>query len=318
MSDLIARPARARALWMFHPSPDQQTQVGAGVFPYKAENGHRHVLANANEGRTPHAGAKTHGNPPFRVAVLHGGPGAAGEVAPVARELAKDMGILEPLQTAATVEGQVEELRQQLLEHARTPATLIGHSWGAWLAWMLAARHPDMVDRLVLVSSGVFEARYAEGLMEARKRRLSEAEQVEVDRLLTQLQAGSGMGKDALLARFGALMSRADGYDPLPEDGPEDGPSDAVRCDAAVFEGVWPRAAQLRADGRLLAMGRAIRCPVVAIHGDYDPAPAAGVREPLFAILDDFTFILLPHCGHTPWRERQAKEEFYQALCKAL
>jgi len=277
---------------------------------------------------------RTYGDPPYRVAVLHGGPGAAGEVAPVARELGKDMGVLEPLQTATTVEGQVEELRRQLLEYAQGPATLVGHSWGAWLAWIFAARHPDMVDRLVLVSSGVFEARYAEGLMEARKSRLAEAERVEVDRLLAQLQAGDGTDRDALLARFGALMSRADGYDLLPDDKPEDGPEDgsedgpendrsddppdAVRCDAAVFAGVWPQAARLRAEGELLAMGRAIRCPVVAIHGDHDPSPAAGVREPLSTVLDVFTFILLPHCGHTPWRERQARDRFYRVLREVL
>ena len=28
-------------------------------------------------------------------------------------------------------------------------------------------------------------------------------------------------------------------------------------------------------------MGRKIKCPVVAIHGDYDPHLAEGVREPL-------------------------------------
>jgi pimeloyl-ACP methyl ester carboxylesterase len=53
---------------------------------------------------------------------------------------------------------------------------------------------------------------------------------------------------------------------------------------------------------------------VTAIHGDYDPHPADGVRIPLEARLPDFRLILLRHCGHTPWRERQAKTEFYRLL----
>jgi translation elongation factor EF-4 len=54
---------------------------------------------------------RKYGSAPYRVAVVHGGPGAPGSVAAVARELAKGCGILEPLQTATTVAGQVDELR---------------------------------------------------------------------------------------------------------------------------------------------------------------------------------------------------------------
>jgi len=52
---------------------------------------------------------KKHGNPPFTVVVVHGGPGAGGEMAPVARELSKNFGVLEPIQTESTIEGQVND-----------------------------------------------------------------------------------------------------------------------------------------------------------------------------------------------------------------
>lgn len=42
---------------------------------------------------------RTYGQAPFKGAVLHGGPGAPGEMAPVAKELARFCGVLEPLQT---------------------------------------------------------------------------------------------------------------------------------------------------------------------------------------------------------------------------
>jgi pimeloyl-ACP methyl ester carboxylesterase len=61
-------------------------------------------------------------------------------------------------------------------------------------------------------------------------------------------------------------------------------------------------------------LGRQVVCPVVALHGDGDPHPAAGVREPLTGVLKDFQFILLRDCGHTPWIERRAKEAFYDIL----
>src|SRR5438093_128257 len=104
------------------------------------------------------ANLRTYGSPPFRVVVIHGGPGAPGEVAPVARRLAAARGVLEPLQTADSVRGQVEELREVIETGATPPVTLIGWSWGAFLSFILAARHPMLVGKLVLVSSGPFTA----------------------------------------------------------------------------------------------------------------------------------------------------------------
>lgn len=87
-----------------------------------------------------------YGNPPFTVAVIHGGPGAVGEMEPVARALSSSFGVLEPWQTANTVDGQVEELRESLECYTDDPCTLIGHSWGAWLAFLLAAKYPMLVQ----------------------------------------------------------------------------------------------------------------------------------------------------------------------------
>ncbi len=54
---------------------------------------------------------RIYGKAPYNVAVIHGGPGAPGEMAPVSRELASGWGVLEPLQTAESLEGQIEELK---------------------------------------------------------------------------------------------------------------------------------------------------------------------------------------------------------------
>ena len=54
---------------------------------------------------------RKYGSDPFRVVVIHGGPGAVGSVAPIARKLGQTRGVLEPLQTAPTLDGQIEELR---------------------------------------------------------------------------------------------------------------------------------------------------------------------------------------------------------------
>lgn len=53
------------------------------------------------------------GPAPYRTALVHGGPGGAGEMAPLARELsAHGHGVLEPFQTEFSVESQLRELSE--------------------------------------------------------------------------------------------------------------------------------------------------------------------------------------------------------------
>jgi pimeloyl-ACP methyl ester carboxylesterase len=258
---------------------------------------------------------RSYGARPYTVAVVHGGPGAGGEMAPVARELARTRGVLEPIQTALSLQGQIDELRDLLRQHADLPVALIGYSWGAWLSYLVAAYHPMLVRKLVLVSSGPFEQRYVGALSETRLARLSQDERTEWRQTIARLQDPSTSDKDAALGRLGALASKTDAYDPLPRGSLN---SDRIGAQGDIFHNVWQAAAQIREDGTLLALAHQIRCPVVAIHGDYDPHPARGVEEPLSAHLEDFAFLLLKQCGHTPWLERQARDQFYQALEQAL
>ena len=257
---------------------------------------------------------REYGQPPYRVAVVHGGPGAPGYMAPVARELAKDMGVLEPLQTKNTLNGQVEELADVLEKYAEVPVVLIGHSWGAMLSYITAARYPHLVQKLILVSSGPFEQKYAEDISGERLNRLSEKERIEVFELTEIINNDAPGDKDKSMGRLGELFAMADAYSALPpEKEPEPLPvSEEINCL------VWEEANKLRGSGELLEMGKGIKCPVIALHGSYDPHPADGIRDPLRRVLPDFKFILLEKCGHEPWLERFTKAEFYEILKNEL
>jgi len=256
---------------------------------------------------------RKYGKALFSTAVIHGGPGASGEMAPVARELSYDRGVLEPIQTAVSLEGQVEELKTILENHCDLPVTLIGFSWGAWLSFIVATRYPAIIKKLILVGSGPYEEKYAAKIQETRLNRLDEEERTEFESIFKTLDDPSTKDKNTVFAKLGALASKADAYDP------EIDKSEKNDCyDADIFQGVWPEAAKLRSSGKLLGLAKHIKCPVVAIHGDYDPHPAEGVQKPLSAILKSFRFILLKNCGHKPWIERQAKEEFFRVLKEEL
>lgn len=260
------------------------------------------------------ANMRMYGTAPFRVVVLHGGPGALGSMAPVARALAPEWGVLEPLLAALSIEGQIEELHTLLDRSASPPVTLIGSSWGAMLGFIFAARYPVLVGKLLLVGSGPYEAHYAAGIDQIRWQRLSQEEQRREQALLAALDDPAVAGKNAVFAQLGELSTRTDSYDPVSAD--MEAEDVEVRYD--VFTHVWPEAAALRASGQLLELGKQIRCPVLAIHGEYDPHPAVGIREPLARVLSDFRFILLSRCGHEPWTERYARDEFYRLVREEL
>jgi pimeloyl-ACP methyl ester carboxylesterase len=255
---------------------------------------------------------RNYGHKPYAVAVIHGGPGAPGEMAPVARELASITGVLEPLQTKDSLEEQVAELCDVLEKNGDLPVTLIGFSWGAWLSFIMTARYPSLVKKLILIGSGAFEQKYARNIVADRLNRLSEVERVEVFSLAETLNNPATGDKNTPMKRLGELFSKADSYDPLPHE------SEALEFSYDINQSVWNEAEEFRIRGELLRLGSQIRCPVVAIHGDYDPHLAEGVREPLSRVLKDFRFILLEKCGHEPWLERFAKDKFYEILRREL
>jgi pimeloyl-ACP methyl ester carboxylesterase len=252
------------------------------------------------------------GKVPYSVAVIHGGPGAPGEMAPIARKLSSLRGVLEPLQTEVTIEGQIDELEGVLKTTGNPPMTLIGWSWGAWLSFLFTAQFPSLVKKLILVGSGPFEEKYAADIMQIRLERLSGQDKKTVLDLIGILDDPHSADKNAVMARFGTLISKADSYDPVSHR------SDIIECQYHIYRSIWEQARKIRKDKSLLESGKTIRCPVLAIHGDYDPHPYEGVKEPLSLILKDFRFILLEKCGHTPWIERNAKDVFFEVLEKEV
>jgi pimeloyl-ACP methyl ester carboxylesterase len=131
---------------------------------------------------------RKYGNSPFNIALIHGGPGAAGEMAPVAIELSKRFNILEIHQTKLSIEGLIQELFLILDKEATPPITLIGHSWGAWLALIYATRFSSSIKKLIMTGSGPFQDEYAKDIMITRYQRLDEKEKTELQLLLAMLE----------------------------------------------------------------------------------------------------------------------------------
>ena len=117
---------------------------------------------------------RSYGGSGPHVIVVHGGPGACGSMAPVARGIADSFRVLEPFQsaTSATVADHVADLHEVVESYApETAPALVGHSWGAMLALAYAATHPSSAGPIVLVCSGTFDLAARERLTENLEQR---------------------------------------------------------------------------------------------------------------------------------------------------
>jgi pimeloyl-ACP methyl ester carboxylesterase len=256
---------------------------------------------------------RKYGTPPFRTAVIHGGPGAPGYMAPVARELAKITGILEPLQTKDSLKGQIEELQNQLTEHAEGRVMLIGSSWGAVLALFLAAEYKELVAKLILVGSAVFDARSSASIEGRRLQRLTPAKRRRYQSIMQNLMRAPENQRDILMREWGEILDDTDMCDPITQD------LEIIEVQYDIFSKVWFDFTELRDQpGYLKNLFSKINLPVVVIHGEYDPHPIEGIRPFLKECITNIHFYILPDCGHYPWNERRARDKFFEIVSREI
>ncbi|QEE14317.1 alpha/beta fold hydrolase [Promethearchaeum syntrophicum] len=260
---------------------------------------------------------RTHGKPPFQIVVLHGGPGAWGEMAPVAEYLSDTYGIIEPFFLEATLPEQLLELKQIIDIHNIEKVVLIGFSWGAWLRYLFAAKFPNLMKKLILVGSGPYKHQYYLELIDTRNNRMSQEQKEHYSEILNNLQDPNMTNNDASISQLGALCRKIDQYNDLEVEEPF--PTPHFDIDRTThFQKAMNEVIRMRKSGDLLKEAEKIKCPVVAIHGDYDPHPVNGVKIPLEKKIVDFQFFLLEKCGHKPWTERYARLEFYKLINSLL
>jgi pimeloyl-ACP methyl ester carboxylesterase len=255
---------------------------------------------------------RKYGKPPYLVVLVHGGPGAAGTMQAVAKNISVHHCVIEALQTRYSIDSLLVELRGVISLHGHPPVTLIGHSWGAWLSILFASKYPDQVKKLILVASAPLEEKYASKIMKTRLERLDEKDAGVLSMLMNQINISPANKKDPIFLEIADLMRKTDAYQP------EFASYRNVNFEYKIYESIWTEAERMRSGGELLLHASRVSCPVLAIHGDYDPHPYKGVKLPLEKAINDFRFHLLEDCGHEPWNEISAKNAFYDLLEKEI
>lgn len=210
------------------------------------------------------------------VIAIHGGPGAPGSVAPVARELADQFRVLEPFQRHAgdaplTVATHVADLHELVTAQDQAPA-IVGWSWGSMLALAYAAQWPESVARRVVINCGTFD------------------------------EASRAVFQHAVAEHPNAYF-----YDPITTN------TEERELDERGHEEAWGDMLRLQRDGIYPAAFAAIKAPVLMIHGSEDPHPGPMIRDCLRRYIAHLEYRELPRCSHYPWLERHACVPLFEA-----
>ena len=251
--------------------------------------------------------------------LLHGGPGAPGSMAPLARNLCSRFRVLEPLQRTSgsiplTVERHVTDLYAVLRDSLEEgPLTIIGFSWGAMLALTYAARFPVECRRVILIGCGTLD----EGSRKAYQRQMLQRTDSESQRRIRQLEGKLLVERDpecrnALFAELGAIYTRIQSFKALSAG------TEAALFDEAGFNETWDDVLALQKSGIQPAEFAHILAPVIMIHGDHDPHPGRMIYHSLKPYIRDLQYREIPRCGHMPWVEEEARHRFYKLLSNEL
>ena len=243
------------------------------------------------------------------VILLHGGPGAAGYMAPVARRLADIFHVFEPFQRGSGAEpltvarhvADLHELGESQLGDAR-PA-LVGHSWGAMLGLAYAAAHPNRVRAIVLIGCGTFDKAARERLCTTLERRMDDDLRQRLERLPTEFSEPD----DQFRARGELLL-------PLYSDDLISTDLEIEVCDARAHQETWEDMVRLQEAGVYPTAFAAIDAPVLMLHGAADPHPGEMIRASLEPYLPQLEYHRWERCGHYPWLERSVRDEFFDIL----
>ena len=196
------------------------------------------------------------------------------------------------------------DLRGLVEELGIAPFTLVGHDWGGIVSWAFALKHPEMLERFVIIDSPP-PFTWNRDLRESPKQRQAVNYMVELSKPSPEpeemLAAGDFAMLDSLLERVGGADARL---------------SDPER---AAYHQAWSQPGALRGGlnyyraarmGDQVAAGgvaaeyeakiraQRLTVPTLVIWGDRDPALLVGLTRGLEEWIPDLRVEIVPGAGH--------------------
>lgn len=248
------------------------------------------------------------------VMLLHGGPGAPGYMAPVARELQDSFTVFEPFQRGSSpdeplsVDKHIEDLHAVIDAYCGGEKPhIVGHSWGAMLALAYSAAHPQAVRSLVMIGCGTFDKDARAKLLEVQNARMTD----DFKRRLGDLEK-KYPDESVRIGVMGKMFQRLYAYELLPAN--ELAAFDAAEYDAKAHTQTWDDMVRQQELGVYPASFEKIVAPAIMLHGDHDVHPSEMIFKSLRQHIPHLEYEHWEKCGHDPWLERHVREDFFKVL----
>jgi proline iminopeptidase len=206
-----------------------------------------------------------------------------------------------------TIDSEIEDL-DRLREHLGLErVSLLGHSWGGLLAMEYAARHPDRLERLVLLN--IAPGSHTDRQLTRERRERTEVEALAKMRAIAETAAFTegdvATEAEYYRAHFGATVRDPELLDQIV------GrlrvhftPADILKARAIenrLYDQTWNRP-----EYDVVARLRGLAAPTLVLHGEHDLIPAECARHAAEAV-ERARFFLLEDCGHFSYLERPAE-----------
>lgn len=243
------------------------------------------------------------------IIVLHGGPGSPGGAEPIARRLSTRFTTYSPWQRGSggiklSVDIHIEDLNSLIdaVSPDNAPA-LVGESWGAMLGLAFASKYPQKVSCIALIGCGTFTENARQKLTDERKTRIKK-----------HIINNPEFINDLKLPYIEQVMKWhmvTDTYCRIDQKIIETIDED---FDRQAYDETWNDMVRCQKEGLYPLQFTNICCPVVMIHGDYDPHPGKMTKEYLKTYIKQLEYKELEKCGHSPMIEKYAYNDFYNFL----
>jgi pimeloyl-ACP methyl ester carboxylesterase len=174
------------------------------------------------------------------------------------------------------------------------------------LALCYAAAHPDKAGPIVLVGCGTFDVASRARMKEILRERTDVGLQERLARVTASTNDAADLHmKKQKLTRDLSVYDRAE---PWPEK------QEYEPLDVRAHRETWDDMMRLQSDGTYPQAFTAITSDVLMVHGNYDPHPGPMIHASLRPFIRRLDYRELDRCGHSPWLERLARDEFFSTL----
>lgn len=182
--------------------------------------------------------------------------------------------------------------------------SILGHSWGCFVAYQYAIAHPENLDKLILSNSmPASSADFRLFIAEYLKRIAPFQEEVKSIQESPQFAAGDSEAFE----KYFRIGFRTHCYNPekVNELNLKMPPKSGL-CFLKVYEAVRQNVFGKPFD--FSSELKQVHTPTLIIHGDTDPVPVSTV-ENLHKCLDNSKLVIMKQCGHFPYVEKP--EEYF-------